>query len=147
MSSGQFCEQTNWCQQFKPDSTDIEGTGNWSFIARSSPDFRAKFALINVRSIRNKALLVRDYIDERELDVFALTETWLGEDETTAVSELCGMTSRSYISRVVALAVVKAWEFCFGKHYNSFHVPILTPMQLRHVALFCATSASAVPCA
>ena len=66
------------------------GTGNWSFIARSSPDLRAKFAFINVRYIRNKALLVRDYIDERELDVVALTETWLGEDETTAVSELCG---------------------------------------------------------
>ena len=61
------------------------GTGNWSFIARSSPDLRAKFALINVRSIRNKALLVRDY-----MDVVAWTETWLGEDEMTAVSELCG---------------------------------------------------------
>ena len=66
------------------------GTGNLSFIARSSPDLRAKFALINVRSIRNKALLVRDYIDKHKLDVVALTETWLGEDETTAVSELCG---------------------------------------------------------
>ena len=33
---------------------------------------------------------MRDYIDECELDVVALTETWLGEDETTAVSELCG---------------------------------------------------------
>ena len=31
--------------------------------SRSSPDLRAKFALINTRSIRNKALLVRDYID------------------------------------------------------------------------------------
>ena len=33
---------------------------------------------------------MRDYIEERELDVVALTETWLGEDETIAVSELCG---------------------------------------------------------
>ena len=65
------------------------GTGNWSFIARSSPDLRAKFALINVRSIRNKALLVRDYIDERELDIVALTETWLGEDEPFRPSSVC----------------------------------------------------------
>ena len=39
------------------------GSGNGAFMARSSPDLRAK--LINVRSIRNKALFVRDYIDER----------------------------------------------------------------------------------
>ena len=59
-------------------------------MARSSPDLRAKFALINARSIRNKALLVLDYIAEHELDVVAITETWLGEDEPTVVSELCG---------------------------------------------------------
>lgn len=33
---------------------------------------------------------MRDYIDEREMDLVALTETWLGDDETAAVSELCG---------------------------------------------------------
>ena len=33
---------------------------------------------------------MRDCVDERELDVVALTETWLGEDEPTPVSELCG---------------------------------------------------------
>ena len=65
------------------------GTGDGTLMARSSPDLRAKFALINARSIRNKALLVRDYIDEHELDVVAMTETWLGEDEPTVVSELC----------------------------------------------------------
>ena len=118
MSSGQFCEQTNWCQQFKPDTTDIEG--NWELVVHCAKlaDLRAKFALINVRSIRNKALLVRDYIDERELDVVALTETWLGEDERLPCPNCAEMTSRSYTSRVVALAVVEAWEFCFGKHYN-----------------------------
>ena len=47
---------------------------------------------------------------------------------------------------MVALAGVETWEFSFERHYNSFHVPILTPMRVRHVALFCVTSASAVPC-
>ena len=58
-------------------------------MARSSPELCAKFAPINARSIRNKALFVRDYIDEHELEVVAMTETWLGEDELTVVSELC----------------------------------------------------------
>ena len=31
-----------------------------------------------------------DYIDEHELDVVAITETWLAEGETTVTSELCG---------------------------------------------------------
>ena len=31
------------------------GCGNGSYIGRSSPDLRAKFALINVRSIRKKS--------------------------------------------------------------------------------------------
>ena len=57
--------------------------------SRSSSDLRAKFALINKSSIHNKALLVRDYIDEHELDVVAMTETRLGEDDLTVVSELC----------------------------------------------------------
>ena len=34
-------------------------TGDGTSMVRSSPDLRAKFALINARSIRNKALLVR----------------------------------------------------------------------------------------
>ena len=59
------------------------GSDNGSFIARSSPDLCAKFSLINVRSICNKALLMRDYVDECELDVVTLMETWLGEDKTT----------------------------------------------------------------
>ncbi|KAI0227439.1 putative chitinase 1 [Lamellibrachia satsuma] len=41
-------------------------------------------------SIRKQELLVRDYIDEHELDVVAITETWLVEGEMTVTSELCG---------------------------------------------------------
>ena len=83
---------SGWCQ---PDCTDLialtsTASGNGSYIARSSSHFCAKFALINARSIRKQELLVRDYIDEHELDVVAITETWLAEDETTVTSELCG---------------------------------------------------------
>ena len=33
---------------------------------------------------------MRDYIDEHELDVIAIMETWLAEGEMTVTSELCG---------------------------------------------------------
>ena len=65
-------------------------SGNGSYIARSSSHLCAKFALISARSIRKQELLVRDYIDEHELNVVAITETWLAEGETTVTSELCG---------------------------------------------------------
>ena len=35
---------------------------------------------MNARSIRNKTLLLRDYIVEHDIDLFAITETWLTDD-------------------------------------------------------------------
>ena len=58
------------------------GTGDGTLMARSSPDLRAKFALINARSIRNKALLVRDYIDEPGV---AAKHTGDGDNSTNTV--------------------------------------------------------------
>ena len=49
---------------------------------------KTKFALINARSLRNKALLVRDYVDDRFVDVAAITETWLADEGNASVSEL-----------------------------------------------------------
>ena len=48
----------------------------------------AKFALFKAGSLRSKALLIRDYINGRSLDVVAITETWLGVDDIIAMSEL-----------------------------------------------------------
>lgn len=39
-----------------------------------------KFVLLNARSIRMKTLLLRDYIVEHDIDLFAITETWLTDD-------------------------------------------------------------------
>ena len=60
-------------------------------VTRDSTVFvdKAKFCLINARSLRNKSLFVRDYVDECSLDIVALTETWLTDEDTTSVSELC----------------------------------------------------------
>ena len=50
---------------------------------------KCKFGLINARCLRNKSLFVRNYVDECSLDTVALTETWLTDEDTTSVSELC----------------------------------------------------------
>ena len=50
---------------------------------------KTNFALINARSLRNKTLLVRDYVDDCSVDIVALTKTWLGDEDKASVSELC----------------------------------------------------------
>ena len=41
-----------------------------------------KFVLLNVRSIRKKTLSLRDYIVEHDIDLLAITETWLTDDSS-----------------------------------------------------------------
>ena len=50
-----------------------------------------KFCLLNARSINNKSLQIKDYIVERNIDVFALTETWLknSADSDFAIRDVC----------------------------------------------------------
>jgi hypothetical protein len=33
--------------------------------------------LLNVRSINNKALIIKDFVVDNDIDILALTETWL----------------------------------------------------------------------
>ena len=46
------------------------------------------FSLINARSVRNKILYLRDYIDSRNLDIIGLVETWLTKDSISDVTTL-----------------------------------------------------------
>lgn len=39
-----------------------------------------KFALLNTRSVRNKAMIVKDFAVDNDIDALALTETWLRSD-------------------------------------------------------------------
>ena len=41
----------------------------------------AKLVLLNARSVRNKTDFITDYIHEHDLDIIALTETWLTNDQ------------------------------------------------------------------
>ena len=48
-----------------------------TFVARE----HSKFALMNTRSVRNKAPFVKYYSDDNSIDIVALTETWLSDGE------------------------------------------------------------------
>lgn len=41
----------------------------------------ASFALFNSRSVKNKRLLIKDYIIKNDVDIFALTESWPHPDD------------------------------------------------------------------
>ena len=49
-------------------------------ISHSKPT-TVSFALFNARSVRNKWLPMKDYIVDNDIDMFALTETWLHPDD------------------------------------------------------------------
>ena len=47
------------------------------------------FCLLNTRSINNNALSIKDYAVDSGLDILAMTETWLGENDHCSVGEIC----------------------------------------------------------
>jgi exonuclease III len=47
------------------------------------------FTLLNTRSIRNKSHIIKDYVVDHDIDVLALTETWLCQDDDFAVRDIC----------------------------------------------------------
>lgn len=36
-----------------------------------------QLCLLNVRSVKNKAMIVKDYVVDNDIDIMALAETWL----------------------------------------------------------------------
>lgn len=50
-----------------------------------SPIIPIKLALLNIRSLANKSLLVNDIISSYNLDFMFLTETWLTEDSSATI--------------------------------------------------------------
>ena len=48
----------------------------------------AKFAVVNVRSVRNKADLIKEHVVEQDYDIVALTETWLTKDDQAEINVL-----------------------------------------------------------
>ena len=57
----------------------------------SKPQRFLDFCLLNSRSIRKKVFLIRDYVVEHDIDLLAVTETWLdpGDKDIYHVREIC----------------------------------------------------------
>ena len=51
-----------------------------------------RFVLLNVRSIRKKAMFLKDYVVENQINLLAITETWLhlnNQQRVNIINELC----------------------------------------------------------
>ena len=47
-----------------------------------------KLCLLNIQSVTNKTLEIRELIAEKSLDILALTETWLSNNDSSKITEL-----------------------------------------------------------
>ena len=112
--NNQSSDRTSTTHRPAPHTSHQQQPNTSADLTRDSTVFvdKAKFCLINARSLRNKSLFVRNYVDECSLDIVALTETWLTRLPFLNFAET---TLRSFISRVEALDAVEASGFCSAK--------------------------------
>ena len=52
-----------------------------SFHLNSGPAITVKAAVLNAHSVRKKGDTIKDYIADNKLEIAALTETWLSNDD------------------------------------------------------------------
>ena len=57
------------------------------------------FYLLNARSIRNKSTFIKEFVTESDIDILAITETWLQGDCYDYISR--DVTATNYIFRHV----------------------------------------------
>ena len=82
-------KKTTSCSRTCDESNCIKNNSERSNSSSLSQSLN--FGLWNVRSVKNKALWLKDYTFEHDLVFLALTETWLhsGESDSFFVGELC----------------------------------------------------------
>ena len=85
----------------------LQTTGTGKVISRKP----ASIALINAQSIRNKTLPIKDYVVEHNLDILALTETWLNPDNS----------DDQIIGRIIRNTIYRSFEFLEISLQSSSH--------------------------
>ena len=62
-----------------------------------------QFCVFNVRSIKNKAMAVKDFVVDQDIDILAFTETWLrpGNIDDVEIRTLCPAGIDFYMFRGV----------------------------------------------
>lgn len=74
------CQITIWCARKRTLTSLINCYSSRLPTFSHLKPTTTRFALFNVRSVRNKRLLIKDYVIDNDVDIFALTETWLHSD-------------------------------------------------------------------
>ena len=61
------------------------------FVSRSYISCCVQLCLLNVISVKNKAMIMKDYVVDNDIDIMALAETWLrpGNTNDVEVGTLC----------------------------------------------------------
>ena len=62
----------------KNNLVNVEITRNNPTVLKRS---NTRFALVNSRSIKNKDLMLHQHLVEKEIDIYVVTETWLGQTD------------------------------------------------------------------
>ena len=61
----------------------------WSSSTVDSKRKSLDLCLLNARSVRNKTLAISDFTTDLNIDIMALTETWLNSGDEAFITELC----------------------------------------------------------
>ena len=61
----------------------------WSSSTVDSKRKSLDLCLLNARSVRNKTLAISDFTTDLNIDIMALTETWLNSDDEAFITEIC----------------------------------------------------------
>ena len=72
---------------------------NENSVDNNNNDNYLKFGMLNIHSIRHKFSIITEILDEHQLDLFFITETWLHSSETSIVKS------------------------ALPKNYNLYHIP------------------------
>ena len=73
----------------KAASANVSQMINICVIKHCERDIPLTICCLNARSVKNKALSVADFVIYRDIDVLALSETWLGTDtDNKVINEL-----------------------------------------------------------
>ena len=73
----------------KAASANVSQLINLRVIKHREHDILLTICCLNARSVKNKALSVADFVISRDIDVLALSETWLGTDtDNQVINEL-----------------------------------------------------------
>ena len=84
----------------KAASANVSQLINLPVIKHRERDIPLTICCLNARSVKNKALSVADFVISRDIDVLALSETWLGTDtDNQVINELGSSGYLQHISR------------------------------------------------